>query len=97
MGQEEYKRTWQQYNNAFAEALIAPGADNPDSPAGQRMVGAAAWPHLRSMRAAGKHSRQTALAAGLWRLPAPQHLVQAWPSPRRPCRDRRCRSTHISV
>ena len=52
MGQEEYKRTWQQYINAFAEALIAPGADNPESPAGQRMVSAsaAACPHLCSMR-----------------------------------------------
>jgi hypothetical protein len=38
MGQEEYQRTWQQYINAFAGALIAPGADDVGSPAGKRVV-----------------------------------------------------------
>lgn len=35
---EEFKRTWQLYINAFAEALIAQGADNIETPAGQRVV-----------------------------------------------------------
>lgn len=34
---EEFKRTWQLYINAFAEALIAQGADNIETPAGQRV------------------------------------------------------------
>ena len=38
MGQGEYQHTWQQYINAFAEALIAAGADDPQSPAGRRVV-----------------------------------------------------------
>jgi hypothetical protein len=54
MGQEEYKRTWDQYINAFAEALIAPSADDPQSPAGKCVVSVAARPHLGSMRAAWK-------------------------------------------
>lgn len=37
-GPEEYQRTWQQYINAFAEALIAAGADDAASPAGKRVV-----------------------------------------------------------
>ena len=44
MGQGEYQRTWQQYINAFAEALIAAGADDPQSPAGNRVVSGAVCP-----------------------------------------------------
>jgi hypothetical protein len=55
MGQGEYQRTWQQYINAFAEALIAAGADDLHSPAGKRvvsiavLVGIAVYPSLSSL------------------------------------------------
>lgn len=57
MGQEEYKRTWDQYINAFAEALIAAGADDPQSPAGKCVVSVAVCPYLDRMRAAWKQRR----------------------------------------
>ena len=58
MGQGEYQHTWQQYINAFAEALIAAGADDPQSPAGRRVVSVTVLSEARqhaSTRCTGFH------------------------------------------